>query len=191
MIEPVEVAANIVNAVSIALAGRRNVHTWWTGLVGCVLFAWVFWRARLYADVSLQGFFFVTGVMGWWGWEQSKQADQVPVTHVPPSRLALQCVIGVLVTAIYAWALLHYTDAAAPIADSVVLTASVLGQLLLVDKRVESWYFWLLTNTIAVPLYFSRGLHLTAALYAVFWVNALVSLAHWRKKARGEPELAV
>ena len=33
---------------------------------------------------------------------------------------------------------------------------------------VCSWWFWLLVNSIAIPLYASRGLHLTAVLYAVF-----------------------
>jgi nicotinamide mononucleotide transporter len=32
-----------------------------------------------------------------------------------------------------------------------------------------------------VPLFASRGLLLTAALYAAFGVNALVSLVHWRR----------
>jgi nicotinamide mononucleotide transporter len=188
MIDPVEVGANAVNAVSIALAGRRNVHTWWTGLVGCVLFGWVFWGARLYADVCLQGFFFVTGVMGWWRWQESQVRSEVPVSHAQLPRLAVMLAVGIVVTALYAWALQRFTDAAAPVADSMVLAASVLGQLLLVDKRVESWYFWLLTNTIAVPLFYSRGLHLTAVLYAAFWVNALISLVQWHKRARVQME---
>ncbi|MES2570562.1 MAG: nicotinamide riboside transporter PnuC, partial [Verrucomicrobiota bacterium] len=37
-----EIAANFFNAVSILLAGRNSVHTWWTGIIGCLLFGWVF-----------------------------------------------------------------------------------------------------------------------------------------------------
>ena len=39
-----------------------------------------------------------------------------------------------------------------------------------------------MVNTIAVPLYASRGLTLTAVLYAGFWLNALVALRHWRRQ---------
>jgi nicotinamide mononucleotide transporter len=42
----------------------------------------------------------------------------------------------------------------------------------------------LLVNTIAVPLYYSRGLHLTALLYAGFWINAIASWLFWRRAAR-------
>ncbi len=51
-----EVSANLLNAVSILLAGRNSIHTWWTGIVSCLLFGVVFLGARLYADVTLQGF---------------------------------------------------------------------------------------------------------------------------------------
>ena len=49
-------------------AGRNRVSTWWTGLVGCALFAVLFFRARLYADVVLQAFFVGTCAFGWWRW---------------------------------------------------------------------------------------------------------------------------
>ena len=179
MIAPAELLANALNAVSIGLAGRRNVHTWWTGILGCVLFAWVFAAARLYADTLLQGFFIATSALGWWRWGRGEAGAELPVRRSSPRRLALQGAAGVLVTCGYAAGLRCFTDAASPLADSLVLTSSVLGQLLLVEKRIESWYCWLAANTIAVPLYASRELYVTAALYCVFWLNAVLSLRHW------------
>jgi len=81
----------------------------------------------------------------------------------------------------YGFLLHHFTDAYAPFLDSVVLAFSVLGQFLLTARRIENWWCWLLVNTIAVPLYAARGLTLTALLYIVFWVNAVVSLGRWRR----------
>jgi nicotinamide mononucleotide transporter len=43
-----EVSANAVNALSILLAARNSVHTWWTGILGCALFGAVFFLSRLY-----------------------------------------------------------------------------------------------------------------------------------------------
>jgi nicotinamide mononucleotide transporter len=89
--------------------------------------------------------------------------------------------IGARVTAGYGWLLHRFTNAYAPFWDSAVLAFSVIAQCLLMDRRVENWWFWLLVNTISVPLFFSRSLHVTAVLYAVYWVNAVISLRHWRK----------
>ena len=170
-IDPLELAANILTAVAIVLAGRNNVHTWWTGVVGCTLFGLLFARNRLYADVVLQVFFVVTSLIGWWKWLRGRDGAPLEVSHAGLSRLLRIVPLGLVATAGYAAMLHHFTNAYAPLPDSAVLVFSIIGQVLMMQRRVENWGFWLLVNTIAVPLYFSRGLHLTAVLYAGFWIN--------------------
>jgi nicotinamide mononucleotide transporter len=176
-----ELSANALNALSIALAGCNSIHTWWTGIAACVLFGAVFFRAKLYADVTLQAFFVVTSIMGWLTWWRGPCREPLPVRRTRASVVASLLAAAALVALIYGWLLHRFTDAYAPFLDSVVLAFSVLGQFLLMGRRYESWWCWLLVNTIAVPLYISRGLHVTAALYAAFWINAIVALARWRR----------
>lgn len=176
-----EICANALNAASIVLAGRNSAHTWWVGIAGCLVYAMVFYEARLYADVTLQGFFVVTSAIGWWSWRTGRLGVERPVRR-SSGRLVLAAFLGGLgVAAGYAWLLWRFTDAYAPLVDSTVLAFSVLGQLLLMARRLESWWCWLVVNTLAVPLFAARGLYLTALLYAGFWVNAWVALRHWRK----------
>jgi nicotinamide mononucleotide transporter len=180
---PLELAANVFTALNIVLAGRNNIHTWWTGIVGTSLFAIVFALSHLYADVALQVFFVVTGLVGWWKWLRGNHGAPLPITHASLGQLAWAVPAGVLATAAYG-AMLHlYTQAYAPYLDSTVLVFSIIGQILMMQRRVENWAFWLLVNTICVPLYHSRGLHLTALLYAGFWINAIVSWRNWRRLA--------
>jgi nicotinamide mononucleotide transporter len=180
----VEIAANFFNAASIFLAGRNSIHMWWATIVGCVLFAFVFYEALLYADVTLQAFFIGTAGIGWWRWLHGYSGSALPVRHSSRALIAGGIAAGVVVTLGYGWLLSRFTDAYAPFIDSIILAFSVLGQLLLMDRRVESWWCWLLVNTIAVPLYASRGLNVTAVLYTAFWINAVVSLRHWTRLAR-------
>jgi nicotinamide mononucleotide transporter len=186
MTSPLELAANAFTAAAILLAGRNNVHTWWTGIVGCTLFGALFAQNRLYADVVLQMFFVGTGVLGWWRWLHGNDGAPLPITHAGWRSLAWMIPAGIAATAAYG-ALLHfYTNAYAPFIDSAVLVFSVIAQLLMMQRRIENWPVWLLVNTIAVPLYYSRGLHLTAFLYLCFWVNAIVSWVWWTRLARRE-----
>jgi len=180
-VSPLEIAANVITGASILLAGRNSVHTWWTGIVGCSLFAFVFFESRLYADVLLQSFFVVTSVVGWWQWLHGRGGEELRVTDLPPSRLLWQVVAGVLGAVLYGLLLRRFTNAYAPFLDSTVLAFSIVAQLLMMRRHVQNWPFWLLVNSIAVPLYASRGLYLTSALYSVYWINALVSWRHWRK----------
>jgi nicotinamide mononucleotide transporter len=87
--------------------------------------------------------------------------------------------IGVVVTASYAALLWKFTDAAAPLIDSSVLTLSVIAQLMLMRRQLDNWSVWTVVNLISVPLYFSRGLYLSAGLYAFCLVNAVISWRHW------------
>ena len=53
---PSEIAACLAYALSVWLAARNNIHTWWIGIIGSGLYAWVFYSVQLYADVTLQFF---------------------------------------------------------------------------------------------------------------------------------------
>jgi nicotinamide mononucleotide transporter len=184
MIGPLEIAANVFTSLAIVLAGRNNVHTWWTGIVGCTLFALLFWQSHLYADVVLQTFFVATGIVGWWKWLRGgDHGDALPITYAGVRALLWTIPVGLAATAAYGALLYYTTQAYAPFLDSAVLVFSVIGQILMMQRRVENWAFWLLVNSIAVPLYFSRDLRLTALLYAGFWINSLVAWRTWRRLA--------
>ena len=183
MTGPLELAANGLIALATVLAGRNSVHTWWTGIIGCSLFAWLFYESSLYADVLLQAFFVVTCAIGWWKWLRGAQGNPLPISHANFRSLLWTVPVGIAATAAYGTLLHFYTRAYAPFLDSAVLVFSVIAQILMMQRRIENWAFWLLANTIAVPLYFSRGLYLTAALYAAFWLNAVVSWLWWRRLA--------
>ncbi len=184
MISPLEIAANMTVAASIILAGRNSIHTWWLGIIACALFGVLFFQARLYADVMLQAFFVGTSVIGWWQWLHGDHGGPLVIRRTRLATLAGLALIAVAATAGYGALLHHYTDAYAPFMDSAVLVLSVIAQLLLMQRRLEAWPFWLLVNSIAVPLYASRGLYLTSVLYGVFWINAVVAFVHWRRLER-------
>lgn len=182
MTTPLEIIANLVNAVSIILAGRNSIHTWWTGICGGLLFGVMFFQARLYADVTLQLFFIITSISGWWHWRNGHRGDTLPVRRSQPLNVVQLTLVAVLAALAYGWLLHRFTNAYAPYIDSLVLAFSILGQFLLMGRRIETWWCWLVVNTISVPLYCSRGLYLTAALYVVFWLNAALSLRSWRRE---------
>jgi nicotinamide mononucleotide transporter len=141
--------------------------------VGCVLFGLQFFRAQLYADATLQLFFIATSLVGWRQWDRKAPKAVVrPITRSTPTTLAYLVLAAVGVTAAYGHLLHRYTDAYLPYVDSAVMALSVVAQCLLMLRKLETWPWWLAVNTLSVPLFASRGLWLTAGLYAAYWFNA-------------------
>lgn len=176
---PLELGANALATISILLAALNHRATWPTGMAGCALFSLVFHDARLYADVVLQVFFIATSAIGWWGWDAA--AQRLPIRRTSNRTLAWLVFAGLLAAGAYGALLWRFTNAALPWADSLVLSLSVIAQLLLMRRRIETWPIWLAVNLIAVPLYASRELYLTSVLYAVYFVNALWAWRHWQR----------
>jgi len=178
-----EIAANVAAAASIVLAGRNSVHGWWLSIVAGVLLALLFMQSRLYGQVALQGFFIIVGALGWWQWLRGAQGAPLPLTHVARRAWPWLALLVAAGTAGYGWMLSRHTDGQAPFLDAAILLLSMVGQVLMMRRKQECWWVWLLVNTLAVPLYYSQGLYLTATLYVGFWINAVIALRHWRRLA--------
>jgi nicotinamide mononucleotide transporter len=59
---------------------------------------------------------------------------------------------------------------------------SLVAQWMTARKWLENWILWLVINTVAVPLYISRELRITAILYAGLWLLAVLGYIQWRRK---------
>jgi nicotinamide mononucleotide transporter len=182
-----EIFANIFNLVSVFLANRNNVHTWWIGIIGGVLYGVMFYQVKLYADVILQVFFILTNLYGWWAWLRGgAESEELPITRVGFGQLILFSTAAIILTIGHGFLLHSLTDASFPFVDSTVLVLSIIAQFLLMRRKLESWIFWIIVDMIAVPLYAAKDLYLTSAIYFLFLLNAVWGLLNWLKLWRSE-----
>lgn len=63
-----EITGVIVSALAIWLTARRFMSCWPVGLASVALYGWIFYDAKLYSDMLLQGAFALLQVYGWWRW---------------------------------------------------------------------------------------------------------------------------
>ena len=150
-------------------------------MVACALFGALFYSVNLYADVMLQVFFVITAVVGWYNWRKVGTVTK-PITVTIPTKLVVYLIAAVSFAFLYGLMLHKFTDAWAPFIDSMVLTFSIMAQFLLMQRKLENWYVWIFVNILSVPLYFSRELYMTSALYSVFLVHAIWAAYSWKQK---------
>jgi nicotinamide mononucleotide transporter len=48
-------------------------------------------------------------------------------------------------------------------------------------KILENWLLWMIADIVYIPMYISKHLYVTAVLYAVFLVLAVIGLVDWRR----------
>jgi nicotinamide mononucleotide transporter len=180
-IDPIELLAAVVTAVSIWLATRENVWYYPTGIVSVLLYGWIFFGAKLYAETGLQAVWFALMIYGWHQWLRGGTGrTELAVSRTPRRGWVTIVVAGAVTTAIVVMLQKRYTDNPAPLVDSTIAAWSIVAQWMTARKWIESWIFWLAVNTLAVPLYITRELWFTAVLYAALWVLAIVGYRSWR-----------
>jgi nicotinamide mononucleotide transporter len=173
----------ITGGACVWLAVRQHILNWPLGLANNALYFAVFFEARLYADMTLQAVFFALGCYGWWTWIARRGAAPLAVTHIARWEIAF-VLAGVPLATLGLRELLIAANGAAPFLDALTTSLSLAAQYLLARKRLENWALWILADLIYVPLYVSRGLHLTAVLYAIFLAMCIVGLRDWLRAAR-------
>jgi nicotinamide mononucleotide transporter len=179
---PLEILGFITGATYVYLNTRQNVWAWFLGIVNAILYAAVFWQVKLYADMGLQGYYFLTSIYGWWMWKYGGQNhDGIRVTYTPLKLYPVFGLIFITTTILWGFLLGHFTDASLSYADSALTIASLIGQWMLARKFLENWVIWIIADACYAAMYLYKSLHLTAILYTVFTVLAILGYVQWKR----------
>ncbi|MBE9163164.1 nicotinamide riboside transporter PnuC [Tychonema sp. LEGE 06208] len=177
----IEAIAAIASGWSVWLLAKNNPLGWWVGLIGVIAYAVVFYQVKLYGEVAIQFFYLITSLQAIYIWLRGGENS----TEKPVCRISQRWLIftGVLVTVgVFGLrTVLISLGGAAPFWDAMTTILSAIAQLYLMERYLESWYLWIVADTIYVPLYASRGLYLTSILYAIFWFVAIYGLQNFQQ----------
>lgn len=182
-----EAIATVFGLLCVWLTIRQNVFCWPAGLVQVFLFIFIFYEARLYADVVLHIIYVGLSIYGWVHWSKR---DRAPLAVTVVRYLPLWMAVVIAGTGVWGYALTRFTDASVPYFDSFVVMASLVAQWLMARKKLESWHFWIVADIVAVGVYSYKELYLTTALYFVFLILAVTGYVAWRKDLRMQKQSA-
>ena len=180
-----EIVAFVLAIAMVMLNMRVNALAWPLAIVSSLLYFALFWSSRLYGDASLQIFFAVIALWGWWQWLRGTAANGAALqVRTLPAR-ARWALIGALAIAWPATGLFlkTFTNTDVPWWDAFPTAASVIGQWLLGRKYIENWFAWIVVNVVSVGLFAYKGLWLTTLLYSLFIAMSFVGWRAWRKLA--------
>lgn len=174
----------VTGAICVWLVTRGNIWNWPIGLANNIFFAILFFKARLYADLGLQGVYLLMGIYGWWFWLRGGPRE----SHLPVSHTTQREWIAIIAfVTLGTFGLRHFLiviNGAAPFLDALTTILCLAAQYLLCKKRIENWFLWIAADLIYIPLFLSKNLPLAAILYAVFLALCIHGLHLWKKELR-------
>jgi nicotinamide mononucleotide transporter len=185
-----EAVAVVASAWCVWLLAKNQLLGWWIGLIAVVAYAFVFYRVRLYAEVAIQIFYFITSLQAIYIWLRGGvNHTERPIGKISTNWILITAALVLVGT----WALrliLIELRGAAPFWDALTTVLSLAAHIYLMGRFLESWYLWIIVDVIYVPLYASRGLFVTSALYAVFLLMAIWGLRNFWILAKQQALLA-
>ncbi len=180
-----EILATFTGVLSVIFAIFKRIWVYPVGIVSTVLYTYLLYEWGLYGDMLINGYYTIMSLYGWWAWMQvsfDKKGNEQKKEFVMTQMIS--CLFGgfVLVMAIY------YVkfDSLQNIPfinwlDAICTSLFLVAMFLMAQKRIENWYFWIVGNTLAIYLFYTKGYTITSIQYVIFLILAIIGLDKWRK----------
>ncbi len=164
---------------------RQNIWTWPTAIISSILFGIVFFEARLYTTMLLQGLFIGISIYGWRSWlTGGPEGGTLFVTRLHKRMGFVLLLLTMAGATGFALALHYITASEYPIFEGLTTMLSVIASWMAARKILESWLVWIVTDAIYVGLYLATDLYLTLLLYLLYLGLATTGFIAWRDSYR-------
>ena len=204
----IEVFGAVTGIIYVFLEIRQTIWLWPVGILTSAVYIWIFFTSKIYADMSLQVYYLVISILGWYWWAkgtgrraqgagqnedgtelraqstgQNKEGEkgELVVTRLKlMTGLVLAAVFILLYITMYL-VLTRLTDSPVPVRDSFITSLSIIATWMLARKIYEHWYLWIVVNFVSAVLFLTRGLYPTVILYIVYGIMSFAGLVAWKK----------
>lgn len=185
-----ELLGFVTGAACVWLIVKENIWNWPIGIANNLFYIFLFFRAGLFADVGLQGFYITIGLYGWWNWLHGGRGDSdLPISRTGAVEGLLLVTGTGLLTACLAFLLIRFTPSTVPWWDGLTTALSITAQWMMAKKKLEHWLFWIVTDALSIGLFIYKHLYLTAGLYFIFGIMCALGLRQWMRTWRTGQDL--
>jgi nicotinamide mononucleotide transporter len=186
----IEAIAVISGIVSVWYSRKENILVFPTGLLNTTIYIYLSLKGHLLGEASVNLYYTIMSLYGWYLWTRKNQTNQeliLQITHSHTQERIQQFLFFAGVYAIIYFALVYlkqsFAPEAIPWADALASASAYTAMWLMAKKKVESWFWWVVTNIASIPLYFIKGYTFTSVQFIVLLILAIAGWIEWSKKA--------
>ena len=192
----IEALAVIMGIVSVWYSRKENILVFPTGIINTTLYIYLSYKGHLLGEASVNLYYTIMSLYGWYLWTRKNQTNQefiLQITNSNTKERIQQFLFFAGVYAIIYFALVYvkqsFAPEAIPWADALASASAYTAMWLMAKKKVESWFWWVLTNIASIPLYFIKGYTFTSVQFIVLLILAIAGWIEWSRKANNAKNL--
>lgn len=176
-----ELCAAVAALLCVWLAVKNHILNWPISIISSLLYFVVFYEGKLYSDVLLQVVFLMMQGYGWYSWYQ-KTGKNSDIRAVNATWFVLPSLLTLVLWGLWYYLLITWKpDASYPIWDAGTTVFSLLAIYMQAKRILENWWLWIGVDLFYIPLYWQKGMYLTALLYSIYIGLALWGWWQWKK----------
>jgi nicotinamide mononucleotide transporter len=183
-----EIIGTIISLIYLYFSIIQNKWLWPLGLVSSAIYALIFFKAGIYADMGLQIYYVVISIYGWFVWikMQNTNSSKGTIKSVLDSNFLILWLLiaSSVIFIILSQLLMHFTDSTIPYIDAFITALSITATWMLAKKYLEHWLVWIIVDAVSVGVYYYKGLYVTILLYSIYTIFAVAGYLMWLSSFR-------
>ncbi|MCB0806077.1 MAG: nicotinamide mononucleotide transporter [Bacteroidales bacterium] len=189
-----EFIAVFFGLLSVWYAKQEKIWVYPTGIISVVIYVYLCFEYKLYADAGINFFYFLMSVYGWYHWSDVNSKPPLKISYLTRKQwiisaimFVISLVVIIILLKIFKKNDLEYWSTDVPYIDTFTTAIFIVGMWHMALKKVENWVFWIIGDAISVPLYIYKGLAFTGFQYLVFLILAILGYIAWKNKYKLDP----
>jgi len=179
----VEIIAVVFGLASVWSMKKESILSFPFGIINVIFYVYICLASKLYAYASINVFFAVMSVYGWYNWSRKNlNKKNIRISQCSRKELILDSVALVFFFMILRILLIKYTDSIVPTWDALTTAIYIIAMWLLARKRIENWMGWIIGDTISIGLFAYERLYFSSFQFLIFTIIAVLGFVEWRKK---------
>ena len=177
----IESSAVLMSVLYVFFAAKENIWCWFFGAISAILYTYICFNIKLYAETFLQLFYLIMAVIGYISW---KKTEVSKINQWSVKKHLILISLSIILVFIVGFLLSIRTDAKMPLVDTFTTVFSVVATILVIKKVLENWLYWIVIDLVSIFLYFERDLHLSSILFMIYTIIAIKGYFSWIEKSK-------
>ncbi len=184
-----EALAMVLSLAYIILAIKQSLWCWVAAFFSTLIYAILFFDASLLMDSFLNAYYLLMAVYGWYSWKYTnalKENEELNISTYTIKKNILIIISLTILSLVLGYIMSNYTKADFAYMDSFTTVFAIFATYMLTKKVIENWLYWIVIDAVSIYIYIQKGFYLTAILFVLYTILALVAYMSWKKELMNE-----